>query len=91
MKEESTKMKDQVFLAKSTAFSNAEIPCKELPPSRLWDIRVYKERPWVMLFMERQSWEEFAELCRQRGLDPKKVMYGTFIKIRDQLRSEKKC
>jgi len=85
MQKEKTQMKDRTLIKITTPLVLNEIPNMEIPSSRLFDVRTYKERNWVLIFFDRDLWENFREVCEKKGLDPKRVLYGSLIKIRKQL------
>ena len=72
--EERTKLKDKVLLSISTPFEIKEIPYATPPSEKVFDVKDYAGREWTMIFMEKK-------LCKKRGLDPKKVLYGTILKL----------
>jgi len=90
MKEESTKIKDTVKITRKTDLVPFEIPSREIPQSRIFDVRYYRDRLWVLIFMDRETFESLKSLCDARGLDVKKVVYGSIMKTRDILREEAK-
>ena len=90
MKEESTKIKDTVKITRKTDLVPFEIPSREISPSRIFDVRYYRDRLWVLIFMDRETFESLKSLCDARGLDVKKVVYGSIMKTRDILREEAK-
>jgi len=90
MKEETTKAKDSLLISRKTEYVPAELPYKELPNVKVFDARIYKDREWMLFFLEKKFWNELNELCEKKGLDPKKVIWGSIVKSRDMLRGEKK-
>lgn len=90
MKKESTKMKDVVLISKKTTCAPIEIPVREVPSSRMFDIRHYRERKWVLIFMDTETFESFKALCEAKGLDVKKVMYGAIMRTKELLRENGK-
>lgn len=90
MKEESTKIKDEIRISRKTDLVPFEITSREIPSSRVFDVRYYKDRLWVLIFMDRETFESLKTLCEARGLDVKKVVYGSIMKTRDLLREEAK-
>jgi len=79
--EERTKFKDKVLLSISTPFEIKEIPYATPPSEKVFDVKDYAGREWTMIFMEKKLYNQIEELCRKRGLDPKKVLYGTILKL----------
>jgi len=90
MKEETTKMKDVVLVSRKTTCIPIAIPERTVPSSRVFDIRQYREKDWVLIFMDKETYESLKALCEARGLDVKKVVYGSIMKTRDLLREEAK-
>ena len=80
-KEEKAKLKDKVLLSISTPFEIKEIPYATPPSEKVFDIKDYAGREWTMIFMEKKLYNQIEELCKNRGLDPKKVLYGTLLKL----------
>ena len=79
--EERTKLKDKVLLSVSTPFEMKEIPYATPPSEKVFDVKDYAGREWTMIFMEKKLYKQIEELCEERGLDPKKVLYGTILKL----------
>ena len=90
MKEEKTKLIDNVLLERKTELSPCPIPVKDIPSDKIFDVRVYRDRPWIMFFMSREIYEELKSLCDERGLDVKKVIYGSIMKAREILKEGRK-
>jgi len=67
MKEEKTKLIDNVLLERKTELSPCPIPVKDIPSDKVFDVRVYRDRPWIMFFVSREIYEELKSLCDERG------------------------
>ncbi len=84
-KKERAKLKDRVSLSIKTPFTLSEIPYTVPPDSLVFDIRRYKEREWILLFFERELYDEIEKACKKRGLDVRYVLYGTLLKLKKML------
>jgi len=86
MKEERTKMKDEVFIEEKIELTRINIPMKELPSTKTFDVRVYRDRPWIMFFISRELYEELEALCKRQGLDVKKAIYSQLMSLKETLK-----
>jgi len=85
---EETKIKDKVFLSRSTAFEKVDIPSKDVS-SKSFDIRIYRNLG-VMVWIDKDLWLKFKEACLKNGYDPRKVLYGSMVKYEEMFEEEKK-
>ena len=79
--EERTKLKDKVLLSVSTPFEMKEIPYATPPSEKVFDVKDYAGREWTMIFLDKKFFKRIEDLCKKRGLDPRKVLYGTLLKL----------
>jgi len=82
---ESTKLRDEIRLAIKTPFTLSEIPYAIPPESKVFDIKNYGLREWTLLFLDKELFKEIEEACKKRGLNPRYVLYGTFLKLKKML------
>ena len=86
---ESSKIKDTIRFATSTACVPAGVPVKDVPSSRTFDIRSYKgPGDWVLIFMDKETFESLKKLCEAKGLDVRKVLWGGIMKSKELLSKE---
>lgn len=85
MKEE-TKVKDKVQLSIKTTVPST-VPYRDIPPSKILEVKSYRDREWVMLIIDKKTFEELKTLCESKGLDVRKVLYGTLVQLKDALES----
>jgi hypothetical protein len=83
-------LSDKIFIKKTTAMvpKGISIPCKDIPSSRLLEIKNYPAQGWVLVYLDKATWSELETLIQKRGLDPRKVVFGTLMKLKDQLKAE---
>jgi hypothetical protein len=85
MKEEKTKLGDMVLVSSKTECVPEGISMKEVPQGKVFDIRYYRDREWVLIFMDKKTFESLKALCDKRNLDIRKVLYGSLMKTKELL------
>jgi hypothetical protein len=85
MPEEKSKMKDSVKFRISTKFERKEIPFQMPPSGKALDIKSYHQKDWVLMYFDKNLYDEINTLCKKHNLDTKGVFYGMFMKITKEL------
>jgi hypothetical protein len=62
------------------------LPLKEVPPGKVFDIRYYPAREWVLIYLDRETYDSIRKACEEHKIDVKKAIYGSLIRIREVLK-----
>ena len=81
VKEERTQLRDKVLLTISTPFEIRQVPYANPPSEKVFDIKDYYNREWTMIFLDKKFYKRIEDLCKKRGLNPTKVLYGMLLKL----------
>ena len=72
----------KVRVSIKTPFVLKTVPIATPPEGDPFDIRDYKGREWALVFMRKSLFKEIEDLCKERGLNTREVLYGTLLKLR---------
>jgi len=86
MEKEKCKIKGNVKIEIKTNLEPNPIQPVRIPSPKVFEVKKYYDRKWVMIFLTTDIWNEIVQLCEKKNLNPEEVMYGTILKLVRKLR-----